>query len=145
LKDYEGDTLLMAFPLQFPFGFGLPLPTSVESSKSNDNGTSKLGYLQHLQMLSSPAMHCGDFILVMHNMYEKNHAMTVAYLHCLQKDDDNSIAEQYANMTLKQIQTSIECAEYGLPILDNASCQFLCSVDATCKAMGHSNQAAKGA
>lgn len=143
LKDYEGDALLKAFPLQFPFGYGIPPPTAKQ--KSPNNGMSKLAYLQHMQMLSTPAMHRGDFVLVMHNMYERQRAVSLAYLRCKHKVGDTAIASHFADMTLSQLQASINRRQSDMPVHDPVSRQFLQSVDATCKSLGHTNEAAKRA
>jgi len=70
LIDYQGDALLRAFPLQFPYGVGLPPDTSSNWTDSNNVAVSKLAYLQHLQHMSIHHFDCGNFILVLHNMYE---------------------------------------------------------------------------
>ena len=50
LVDYQGDALLHAFPLQFPYGYGLP---PIEQKRGRDSGhdvaMSNMEYLQHLQ------------------------------------------------------------------------------------------------
>jgi hypothetical protein len=71
LKDYEGNALLCAFPLQFPYGFGLfPRDNSASHNASKRTTNIQLEYLSHLQRLSICHMHRGEFILVLHNMYE---------------------------------------------------------------------------
>jgi hypothetical protein len=40
----------------------------------------RLEYLFHLQRLSICHMHQGDFIIVIHNMYEKQKAVSIGYL-----------------------------------------------------------------
>jgi hypothetical protein len=80
LVDYEGDTLLRAFPLQFPYGVGLPPEKGSGRSDSKAAATSKLDYLQHLQHMSIRHFHRSDFILVLHNMYKCQRAVSIAYL-----------------------------------------------------------------
>jgi len=120
LKDYVGNALLQAFPLQFPYGYGSVLAASTASNTTSQNDAKvKLDYLYHLQRLSSRHTKRGDFMLVLHNMYERHHAVSVAYLRCLHKvDDDTTIAEHFANMTVAQLQSAINCAQSNLPTND---------------------------
>jgi hypothetical protein len=82
LIDYEGDALLWAFPLQFPYGVGLPPERHYNGKDRKRDVVSKLSYLQHLQHLSIWFFHRSDFILVLHNKYEKQCAVSVAFLRC---------------------------------------------------------------
>jgi hypothetical protein len=88
-------------------------------------------------------MHHGDFILILHNMYEKQKAVSIAYLHCLHKEGDGSMAEHFANMSVAQLQNAINWAQSHLPSQDRITGQLLRLVDAVCKNMGHTNDAAK--
>jgi hypothetical protein len=90
-------------------------------------------------------MHRGDFILVLHNMYEKKKAVSIAYLRCLHKEGDGSIAEHFANMSVAQLQNAINREQSHLPSRDRLAGKLLPSVDAVCKNMGHTNDAAKSA
>ena len=146
LKDYEGDALFRAFPLQFPYGYGPVIPPSTSSKVSTqDTAKVKAEYLCHLQRLSIREMQRGDFILVLHNMYERQRAVRIAYLRCLHKVGEDSIAEHFANMTIPQLQSAINRAQSHLPLNDSITHQLLRSIDAVCKNMGHSNDAAKSA
>jgi predicted helicase len=86
-----------------------------------------------------------DFILVLHTMYERHKAVSIAYLRCMHKVGDGTIAEHFANMTVAQIQSAINRAQSHLSSQDSVTGQFLHSIDAVCKNMGHTNDAAKAA
>ena len=146
IKDYEGDSLMRAFPLQFPYGIGLKTRVEASSSETTRNEAKiRLKYLFHLQRLSIRHMHRGDFILVIHNMYEKHKAVSIAYLRCLHKEGDQNIAELFANMTVEQLQNAINRVQSHTPNQDRVTAQLLRSIDAVCKNMGHTNDAAKSA
>ena len=70
LRDYEDENLLRAFPLQFPYGYGSHNDLNVNVSQN--------GYLIHLSKMSIPAFHTPEFVLVMHNMFERSRALTGA-------------------------------------------------------------------
>jgi hypothetical protein len=93
LIDYQGDALLRAFPLQFPYGVGLPPERLTNRKDRKQCAVSKLSYLQHLQHLSIASFHRSDFILVLHNMYERQRAVSIAYLRCKNMVGDESLAE----------------------------------------------------
>jgi hypothetical protein len=143
LIDYKGDALLCAFPLQFPHGLGLP-PKLISNHKDPKHiSTSQLFYLQHLQKLSIHHFHRSDFILVLQNMYERQRAVSVSYLRVIKQLGDDSFGEQIAEMSVPQLQNAINQAHAGLPIPDLLTNEFLKSIDAVCKLMRHTNDAAK--
>ena len=106
---------------------------------------SKLIYLQHLQHLSIPHFHRGDFILVLHNMNERQRAVSVSYLRVMKQMGNDSFAEQIAEMGVEQLQSAINRTHAGLNVPDRVTREFLKSIDAVCKSMGHTNDAAKSA
>jgi hypothetical protein len=95
LIDYKGDALLRAFPLQFPYGVGLPPERANNKRDKKRAAVSKLCYLQHLQHQSVRFFHRSEFILVLHNMYEKQRAVSVSFLRCKNKVGDDSIGERF--------------------------------------------------
>jgi hypothetical protein len=145
LIDYKGDALLHAFPFQFLYGVGLPLERPYNRKDHKHDAVSKLSYLQHLQHLSIRFFHRSDFILVLHNMYEKQRAVSVAFLWCKNNVGSDSMAEQFSEITVPQLQNVISQTQTGLPIADQNTRVFIGSVDAVCKSMGHTNDAAKSA
>ena len=145
LIDYQGDALLRAFPLQFPYGVGLPPDTNSNRNDGKQIAMSKLEYLHHLQHLSIRHFHRGDFILVLHNMYERQRAVSVSFLRCKNNFRNDSLADHIAGMGLAQLQSAINRTHAGLPVTDRLTKQFLNSIDAVCKSMGHTNEAAKSA
>ena len=124
LKDYEGDALLRAFPLQFPYGYGLAPKSTTKATTTQDEAKIKLDFLFHLQRLSICHMHRGDFILVLHNMYERQRAVSIAYLRCLHKVGDESIAEHFANLTVPQLQRAINRVQSNLSAQDCTTTQL---------------------
>ena len=64
LRDHEGNNLMQAFIKQFPYGTGY-----LDGQGNQRGGTS---YLQYLMSLSNPNMHTPEFVLVVHNMFERN-------------------------------------------------------------------------
>ena len=147
IRDYEGNALIRAFPLQFPYGYGsAPHKAQTLLTDTNRNEEKiRLEYLFHLQWLSIRHMHRGDFILVLHNMYEKQKAVSIAYLRCLHREGDGTIAEHFASMTVAQLQNAMNRAQSYLPCQDRIAGQLLRSIDAVCKNMAHTNDAAKSA
>jgi hypothetical protein len=111
---------MRAFPLQFPYGIGLTTQVEASTSDTNRNDAKvRLKYLFHLQRLSIRYMHQGDFILVIHNMYEKHKAVSIAYLRCLHKEGDQNIAKLFANMTVEQLQNAINRVQSHTPNQDS--------------------------
>ena len=142
LKDYEGDALLRAFPLQFPYGYGA---YQKRNAKDGEESKLKAHYLKHLLRLSLPQMHQGPFILVTHNIYERNRASTLAYLRCIHRDGDLSAAEAFSQFGISDVQQAINRKHSNIAIRDKTMSRFVSSLEACCKHMGHTNEAAKSA
>ena len=71
LRDHEDDNLMKAFPLQFPYGWGLPQSFIREK-------TSVVATLELLLCLSIRSFHESCFVLVVHNMFERGRALNGA-------------------------------------------------------------------
>ena len=86
-----------------------------------------------------------DFILVLHNMYERQRAVSVSYF--VPKTKWVMIVSQniLPEMECAQLHTAINRTNAGLNVQDRLSKEFLKSIDAVCKSMGHTNEAAKSA
>ena len=72
LKDYEGNNLCLAFPLQFPYGLGEHSGTSFQ-------------FYQYLVDLSSPNFHRAEFVTIINNMYQRSKMVHAA---CLRTSKD---------------------------------------------------------
>ena len=62
LYDYQGENLIKAFPLQFPYGIG--------GRDMDGEIRSGLGYWKHIATLCGPQYHQADFVCILHNMFE---------------------------------------------------------------------------
>jgi hypothetical protein len=133
LRDYEGDNLLKAFPLQFPYGIG--------SRKRNEpekfhNGVE---FYRHLSFISRAEFQKGDFVCVLHNMYERT-AMRFSATFRRRTNDFNN----YVDLTNEAISEAAERFNNGVngsSLADN----FLRAIIAATKEMAHTNAAAKEA
>ena len=142
LKDYEGNTLLMAFPLQFPYGYGAA-PVSTVTNKTSAGA--RIEYIRFIQELSIANMHRPDFVLVLHNMYERHQALNRSYLKCINRVGNKSAAEAFSDISVRGLQVAIASRNVNMTVRDPVTRQFLNSIDAVCKSMGHTNNAAKAA
>ena len=121
--------LMKAFPKQFPYGFGHHPSFNFRSSKN--------GYLKHLVSLSIPSFHEANFILVIHNMFEKSRALSSA-LWQVKGNEKCDVSEEELNLAISRKQ-------HGLPAINGPGQQFLDSINAVKKKMGHTNSSAKAA
>ena len=131
LHDYEDDNLMKAFPLQFPYGIGLPQDFIGKQQ-------SLASTLSHLLYLSPPAFHEACFVLVVHNMYERGRALNGAFWRVMGKQEKCDISETELNVAINR-------KKKGLPPLPGAATNFLNSLHAVKKNMCHSNEAAMSA
>jgi hypothetical protein len=95
LNDYQGDNLMMAFPLQFPYGVG---------SKDKDNETRRgVRYIQHLMSLGRLPNHRSDFVCVLHNMFERNRMIRNSLLR-----NPETLREGYEGLTNEGISEAVD-------------------------------------
>ena len=94
ISDYDGENLMMAFPLQFPYGVGV--------LDKQDLPRTTPAFYKHLVSLSSPYNHTGDFCLVIHNLFERKRMVNNAYLRC--DTSDGTMAQNFAMMQEEDIQ-----------------------------------------
>ena len=78
-------------------------------------------------------------------MYERQRAVSVAYLRSKIPIGNDSLAERVSEIGVSQLQKAINQTQSGLSIPDRITRDFLSSIDAVCKSMGHTNAAAKSA
>jgi hypothetical protein len=64
MRDYEGNNLIWAFPLQFPHGIG--------ACDTDEEERHRISYYKLLSSLSNPDNHRPDSVLVLHNMFDHN-------------------------------------------------------------------------
>jgi hypothetical protein len=131
LRDYQDDNLIKAFPLQFPYGIGLPqefLGSRVPIWKS----------LEHLLYLSQPSFHESCFVLVIHNMFERNRALTGAIWRVMGRQETCEVSEEEVNVAILRKKN-------GLPRQNGPGQRFLDSVHTVKKNLAHSNEAAMSA
>jgi hypothetical protein len=139
LEDYKGLNIIRAFPLQFPFGLsGLP---------ADANSWTYMKTLKHFLRLSLPAMHHGDFILVIHNIYARSIAFRNAMLRCQDTYKDTTYGEAFANISLDGISrgvTQIRSGQRGgAPQGGHVVNRYFTSLEAACSSMAHTNGASR--
>ena len=131
LRDYQGDNLIKAFPLQFPYGIG-----AYDAEGEQRSGT---GYLKYLTTLRLPAFHRPEFVCITHNMFERQRMVSNSYI----KTSDQE-AENFANITPEEMNDAIDRLADGSRGSGDAD-QFLKRMKAVCSAMAHTEGAAKKA
>ena len=130
LRDYEDHNLMKAFPLQFPYGHG--------SHEDFDYKSSENGYLKHLLDLSIPAFHHADFVLTIHNMFERSRALTGSIWQVMGGKEKCDVTEEELNQAISRKLK-------GLPDKHGKGSNFLKSVRSVKRNMAHSNEAASAA
>jgi hypothetical protein len=142
LRDYQGATLLLAYPLQFPYGYGEREIDQHDVEKNKQVKTPRPEeYYQWLLRLSLPNMHRAEFILIIHNMFERNRAVLTSFLRAKTEIGSSSQAELFADMSSEDLQNAARRSN----IFDGErTCGqiFLQAMNAVTKGMAHSQGAA---
>jgi Helitron helicase-like domain at N-terminus len=130
LRDYEDENLMRAFPKQFPFGYGYHEDFNIKASQN--------GFLKHLLSLSIPSFHEADFVLVVHNMFERSRALSGAFWQVIGGKEKCDVTEEELNMAISRQLN-------GLPAVNGPGKKFLNSVQSVKKNMAHTNATAQAA
>ena len=140
LRDYVGDNLLKAFPLQFPYGHG-------GFSSLTNKKMAFPTYCDHVHRLSLPQMHKPDFILILHNMFERDKILKSAVWKCNSKHkmNDPTLGQNFGVMSTLDLKRAVNMCHNGVVCGHGVASQFLKSITSVCKSMCHSNEAAKEA
>lgn len=145
LKDYEGENLADAFPLQFPYGIS-NLPKKVDAGAKRRKGFSLKKCIMLFLSLAIPAMHTAEFILVCHNIIVRETAVNTAYLRCQDRIHGDSAAVKYSQLSQETMEAAcaMEQSKDGRRI-PGVPGHFIRTLRATCGSMAHSNEAARKA
>jgi hypothetical protein len=132
MQDYQGDNLVRAFPLQFPYGIG-----AFDADGEERHG---VGYYKFLNSLSNPNNHRPDFVLVVHNMFERLRMVKSTFMRC-----DEGTAHAFTDITEVEMKDAIGRFKEGINRGSNPADIFLSKMKAITSSMGHTNEAAKKA
>jgi len=131
LQDYQGDNLLRAFPLQFPYGIGA----------RDAEGEYRGGVLhyRHLSFMSILSFQTAVFVCVLHNMFERQRMLSHSYYTRLETEYSN-----YSDITAESMSDAID--RYANRVSGNAAAdKFLKRCHAVTAAMAHTGAAAEKA
>ena len=129
LKDYEGENLLVAFPLQFPYGIG--------SRTKNDEQRSGAGYLEHLSYLSSKEFQRGDFTCIIGNIMNRSVMVRESFV-----KNKGYMSSHYGDVNNQQLQDAINRYTEGV-LGHNPADIFLSKMRAVTRHLPHTHAAAK--
>jgi len=131
--DYKGGRGLLlenVIPTAFPWGLGGPtMPRRTKISIE--------ACLKHYGRLSLDQFMRGDFCLICHHMLDRQLSYTSGKVKCRANVDGVPIAERISQLTVKDLEDVVSGAN-----TNSTAIQLLSSVSASCKAMGHTSEAA---
>ena len=142
VHDYKDNNLVLASLLQFPYGLG-----GLGDKRSNRIGkkavwTDIKQYTTFLSMLSMPQFHMELFTLQIYNMQLKFDMMRSASWQLRDKHFCDIISSR---LTINDIDDAIHCKRSRRQTQTNEGGLLLGAIDAVCKVIPHSNQAAAAA
>ncbi|KAG7352599.1 helitron helicase-like protein [Nitzschia inconspicua] len=131
LRDYQGDNLLLAYPIQFPYGIG-----SRDAAGLERVGTE---YLKYLCSLSHPNFHQSNWVCVLYNMFERRRMITASYLKTSEEE-----RQLFCNISSEDIAAAL--VRYKDKKFGNGAADiFFKKMRAVTGSMAHSAQGARTA
>jgi len=131
-RDYDADFLQKAFPVQFPYGRG-----GLDEDRPQKVSDEEL--LKLYLTVADPSVLEPNFILSVHTLFEKQRSLNRAFIMCQSRTAGERLGERLGQLTQENFNRMVEN-----PYSDLEN-QFLSSVEASCKSMAHTNEAAKEA
>ena len=141
-RDYEKQFLEGTFPLQFPYGRG-------GLNEERETRVTKEECLRHYLQLSLRALMKAEFILTIHSMWEKEKALTTALIKCKAPFGESNVGTAIGQMSEEELNTAwrwhnIERGRRNQSRPNNnVGFSFLDAIEASCRSMAHTNEAAK--
>jgi hypothetical protein len=143
VRDYINGKLQEAFPLQFPYGYGERDP---DQHGANGKTKSKIpnadAYYKWLMKLSLPNMHRADFVLVVHNMFERNRAVSTSWMRGVAPHGTGNYGELFAEMDSEELQMVAKRRDRKDTSGNSVEETFFQCMDAVSRSLAHSNEAA---
>ncbi|KAL7525509.1 hypothetical protein ACHAXR_005955, partial [Thalassiosira sp. AJA248-18] len=120
-------------PFAFPFGMGGP------KSKRPTRVSFELCLQRYMRLAMRQFMR-GDVILVMHHMYARQLSYKSGVMTCRNNIGGESYGEKFSKISVESLTKAID---ENNPSTDPTTKQFFKSISASCKAMGHTPEAAQ--
>jgi hypothetical protein len=138
--DFAEDFLVDSFPLQFPYGIGGPKST-------RKTKVSYFDMLKYYLRIADRNFMRHDFILLVHSLWEKEKAMTTAYIRApLKMSNGESLAQRVGNLRTEDLieEANIRINQRNREsFVQTPAKLFFDTIETSCKAMAHTNQASK--
>ena len=145
VSDYKDANLTNACLLQFPYGRGGMHEIREKSDGSIANNIDVMQYINYLSKLSLPQFHRDLFTLILYNMTIQQIMVRTAGWTVRHKADANILANE---LTFDDVNQCISSKRNGGQSMNENISRgqtLLGAVDSICKAVPHSNEAAKKA
>ena len=144
VKDYQNDNLVNACLLQFPYGKGGLHEQRMKADGSYTTNTDIKDYARHLSKISLPQFHEQLFVLILYNIVTKQNMVRSA---SLRTRSNITAARMAGELSPTQVQEAINRKRNGNHSntvgSQNIGSQYLSAIDATSRAVPHTNEAAK--
>jgi len=139
-------TLSQLCPIAFPFGTG-------DVNEKRKPSVSEIECLQHYLKLSLPQFQEGQFILIIHHIYQRKKSFLSGITKCNTSNNGTTIADQLSEITaseLDEVITQMKKRQQsndhtGISNVSSNISQFLRCIKTSCTPIGYTSEAASDA
>ena len=125
-------------PVQFPFYI-----RGIRDRRKKK--VSQMECLEYYMRLALPQMHRPIFVFLVCSMYQRLKSFSTAFVRCKSSFHGQTLAEHVSKLTVDDVELASKRLSVGLPNNGSAASRLLTAVSASCKPIGHSNEAAADA
>jgi hypothetical protein len=144
LRDFESHTLEKAFPLQFPYGIGGRNDLHWDN-KDQPKVEALEQYIEYLIDRATPTFQTPTLLLILCNVVFRNRIMRRSCWQVTAKTSDELFVQNVATLDPSRLSHAIEAEINGTSNFDNTSKDLLQSIRTVCRALPHTNEAARDA
>ena len=155
IPNYKDDTIALAFPSLFPYGYtGLQGDPSLARRQQKLGGGQKLKRRKQVDVLRkllrhrNPGFHGPLFNLIVENIIMKERIFEKSQIFCSARYSETvRMGEKYGKMTSQELECAINNVRCKLPSQYSSTPKnrFLKSISAACEDLPHSNEASEQA
>jgi hypothetical protein len=145
VADYRDNNLVNACLLQFPYGRGGMNERRLRSDGTYTTNIDISEYIKYLSLQSQPQFHRELFTLILYNMEMKQMMVKTAGWKVRNKADANLFAN---DLSMADVDEAIESARHARGVTNQnvfRGRRLLGAIDAICKSIPHTNEAARQA
>jgi hypothetical protein len=143
LRDFESHSFEKAFPLQFPYGIGGRNDEHFKKDKPEKCDVND--YIEYLINVANPTFQTPTFLLVLCNVFFRQRILQRSAWQVKAKNVNDVFVNNVATLNPNKLLQAVENVINGVHNISSTSADLISSLKTVCRALPHTNEAARDA